>query len=316
MNLLMCDNNDIVAGKNDANYLGIDVGGTDIKYGVVNSQSKLTASFKEPTQKESEISILSQLENICRSMMSEYSIKAVGIGIPGNISMKTGKVTLSVNLPFENTDVEGYLSGALGISVKIAKDSNCAVIYEHLAGNGRQYDNVLMLTIGTGIGGGLVLNNKLYVGTKEDAGEVGHIITHAGGIACGCGQEGCFEKYASASALVAAAKDACEKNPDSILAKNEKEDMGARAVFKSIDEGCHVAQNVLDSWIYELSVGVQSLARIFSPDIIILSGGVMHEADRIIPALVKKCGNTKIVGSQLGNSAGIIGAAMLQYKEI
>lgn len=302
--------------KGDIYYLGIDVGGTDIKYGVVNDRSELIVSFKEPTQKESEAAILSQFEDICRRTMEEYPIKAVGIGIPGNISMKTGRVTLSVNLPFKDTDVEGYLTKALGISVKIAKDSNCAVIYEHMAGSGSAYENILMITIGTGIGGGLVLNNRLYVGTREDAGEVGHIITHAGGIRCGCGQEGCFEKYASASALIAAAKDAGEKNPDSILAKYGQADMGARVVFKAINEGCPVAQSVLDNWIYELALGIKSLVMVFSPDVIILSGGVMHEADRIIPKLKEKCGDVNIVKSQLSNGAGIIGSAMLQYKEI
>lgn len=305
-----------LAGKDEFSYLGIDVGGTDIKYGIVNSQSKLISSFKEPTQKDSEAIILSQLEDICRRMIKEYSIKAVGIGIPGNVSTKTGKVTFSVNLPFRNTDVGGYLTSALGISVKIAKDSNCAVIYEHLAGSGRGFDNILMITIGTGIGGGLVLNNKLYVGSKGDAGEIGHIITHAGGIECGCGQEGCFEKYASATALIAAAKNAGEKNPDSILAEGGKDDMGAKSVFRAINAGCPVAQTVLDSWIYELALGIKSLVRIFSPDAIILGGGVMHEADRIIPKLLEKCGDVNIVRSQAGNAAGIIGAAMLQYKEI
>lgn len=316
MNLCVCDNNDIVMEKKEEYYLGIDVGGTDIKYGVVNTQSILLANFKESTRKDSEFAILSQLEDICRRMMAQYPIKAVGIGIPGNISMKTGRVSFSVNLPFKDTDVEGYLTKALGISVKIAKDSNCAVIYEHLAGSGRGFENILMLTIGTGIGGGLVLNNKLYVGTREDAGEVGHIITHTGGIKCGCGQEGCFEKYASASALIASAKDAGEKNPDSLLAKYGKENIGARTIFKAIGDACPVAEAVLDSWICELAVGIQSLVRVFSPDAIILSGGVMHEADRIIPKLREKCGDVNIVKSQLGNSAGIIGAAILQYKEI
>ena len=289
-------------------YLGIDLGGTDVKYGIVSRDNLIIVNYKEPTQTSSEGALLTQLKNICRKMMAEYHVKAVGIGIPGNVSMRTGRVDFSVNLPFNNTDVEEYLTRALDISVKIAKDANCAALYEHLAGGGKDFDNMVMITIGTGIGGGIVINGKLYISTKEDAGEIGR--------ACGCGQEGCFEKYAAASALTQAAKDAATSAPNSILAKRISENVSAKAVFEALDEGCGIALDVYNNWIYELAIGIKSLVRIFSPDVIVMSGGVMHQAEKIIPDLMKQCGDVKIVNSKGGNAAGIIGAAMLQYRGI
>lgn len=297
-------------------YLGIDLGGTDVKYGIVSRDNLIIVNYKEPTQTSSEGALLTQLKNICRKMMAEYHVKAVGIGIPGNVSMRTGRVDFSVNLPFNNTDVEEYLTRALDISVKIAKDANCAALYEHLAGGGKDFDNMVMITIGTGIGGGIVINGKLYISTKEDAGEIGHIITHARGRACGCGQEGCFEKYASAGALTQAAKDAATSAPNSILAKRISENVSAKAVFEALDEGCGIALDVYNNWIHELAIGIKSLVRIFSPDVIVMSGGVMHRAEKIIPDLMKQCDDVKIVNSKGGNAAGIIGAAMLQYRGI
>lgn len=191
-----------------------------------------------------------------------------------------------------------------------------AVIAEHFAGIGRQFDNIMTITLGTGVGGGLVLNNALYTGTNENGAEIGHIITHASGRKCGCGQQGCFEQYGSVTALIEDTRKAVVTNPGSILANCANNELNGKTVFTAVDAGCPVAAKVLDNWLEEISLGIKSLVQIFFPDIVVLTGAIMNDAEKIIPALSAKCSGVKIVRSHLKSSAGIVGAAMLQYKNI
>lgn len=297
-------------------YLGIDVGGTDIKYAVVSDKDCIIHSNSLPTDKTSEKSFLIQIENIVNDVRKDYLILKIGMGIPGNVSTKKGTVEFSANLPFRNTNVAGYLSERLGMNVKIAKDANCAAIAQITSEAVKQYENIIVMTLGTGIGGGLILNRKLYTGRDEKGGEIGHIITHANGIKCNCGQYGCFEKYASVSALVNNVKEYILENPNSILANVGTKEINGKTPFIAMEQGCDIAKKVIDNWVNELAIGINSLDMIFSPDVFVLSGAIIKDGDKFIPALKDKCRNKNIIKSEMGSKAGVLGAAMLQYKEL
>ncbi|MDD6735845.1 MAG: ROK family protein [Clostridiales bacterium] len=285
------------------------MGGTDIKFGILNDKNELIHKESIPTIASDEQTLISQIANKCKELMQAYSINGIGVGTPGLI--EKGRVTAS-NLPFKGTFLAKELERLTGISVRVANDANCAALGESTAGAGRNSRNIVMITIGTGIGGGIIINNKLYEG-KGSAGEIGHIIVEKGGIQCPCGQRGCWERYSSASALVDMAKKRAEEHKDSVLYSLYKENgkMNGKIFFEAVNRNCPDAKTVLDEYIERLADGINSIANIFEPDMIILSGGITNAGDSLLTPLSKKV-NVTVHIAQLKNDAGIIGAAMLQ----
>ena len=205
------------------------------------------------------------------------------------------------------------LEKKLNLPVFINNDANCAALGEAVAGEGKDVQNMVMVTLGTGIGGGIIINKKIYTGGGE-AGEIGHMCIDADGKKCACGSVGCWERYASATALIEMTEAAAKENPDSILAKMVGENLFAdgRTVFGAVEQGCPVGKAVLDKYITYLSIGIKNLINVFSPDAIVLSGGLSEAGKALSAPLVKKLNsNVKIKISRLGNDAGIIGAAYL-----
>ena len=306
--VLICDK-DAYAGVS----LGIDIGGTSVKFGVVDGADEVVYKDSIPTKKNcSDKEIIDSIAEKCVEIAAKFPISSVGVGTPGLIDYEKKTVTAS-NLPFKETPIVKMLEKKLKLPVFINNDANCAALGEATVGEGKDVKNMVMVTLGTGIGGGIIIDKKIYLGGGE-AGEVGHMCIEANGKKCACGSVGCWEKYASATALIEMVEEAAKANADSILAKlvSEKEHADGKTVFDAIDRGCPVATEVFDKYIGYLAVGVKSIINVFSPEVVVISGG-LSEAGEALSAPLKAKLNTKaeIRISRLGNDAGIIGAALL-----
>lgn len=293
------------------NTLGIDIGGTDIKLGVLSSDNKLIYNTSIPTNRDSSEALIQDLAKTCRGIINDYYVTGIGVGTPGKI--KNGLVS-AVNLPFKNIDLANVLEAIFKIPVKISNDGNCAALAEAVCGVAKTCKNTVMLSLGTGIGGGITIDGKIYEGCGS-AGEIGHMPIVFGGRDCPCGEKGCFEQYASASALIKSAETAALKHSDSILSKLYKENdnkLNGVLFFKAIKSGCPAASSVLDEYTDYLAAGIKGLINIFDPDMIVLSGGITNAGDLLLNPLRKKIGSNDIVKiSELKSNAGTIGAALL-----
>ena len=205
------------------------------------------------------------------------------------------------------------ITESTGLPARIGNDANCAVLGELYAGYGREYKNIVLVTLGTGVGGGIIIDGKPYLGTRGDAGEIGHMIINFDGVKCGCSQDGCYEAYASVTALIRQTKEAIEQNPDCLMAK-KAEMMGkvsGRTSFDAMREGCPVAAKVVDTYLEYIAFGLKSIYQIFRPDVIVLGGAISNEGKYMTEPLTEKMGNRNVIiaTSKLRNDIGIIGAA-------
>lgn len=290
--------------------IGIDLGGTEVKFGVLNDKNELVYKDSIETDCSSESALISSIAAKCNEIKDKFHITGVGVGTPGII--RDNRVT-AVNLPFKNTNLEKLLSKELRLPVSVSNDANCAALGEALCGSGKEVKNLVTVTLGTGIGGGIISDNKIYQG-KGSAGEIGHICIVAGGRDCSCGHKGCWEQYASVSALVRSAKTACAENPDSLLAKKYSEygKMSGRIFFEALNGGCEVAKGVFDEYLGYLAAGINSLIYIFDPDMLVLSGGITNAGDALLKPICERVGaDIPIKISSLKSDAGVVGAAML-----
>lgn len=291
--------------------IGVDVGGTDIKFGVIDDDHNVIARYQFPTPFEaSGDEICKAVADKCIEISKEYAINGIGIGVPGVI--RDGLVT-SVNLKFSNYPLAKNMEKLTGLGVELSNDANCAALGEAICGAGKDADNILLITLGTGIGGGIIIGNRVYEG-KGCAGEVGHLCIEVNGRECPCGLKGCFEQYASVSALVKDACKAAENNKDSILAKLYAENgkLNGILIFQAINEGCPIAKAVLDKFTDYLANGINSLINIFDPDMVVISGGISNAGEALSDPIQKKIiNNVPVKCSTLKNDAGIIGASVL-----
>ena len=304
---LICDKDAYSSSR-----LGVDIGGTDMKVGVIDDKNEIVYKESFATDSSSCDALVNQIVEKCSSIMSEFNIDSVGIGTPGSI--RDGLVTAS-NLPFKAFDLENALKEKLNIPVVVNNDANCAALGEALFGAGKDAKNLVMITLGTGIGGGIIIDNRIYHGSG-DAGEIGHMCFEVDGIECPCGRKGCWEQYASTAALERKAIEAACANKDSILyniyAQNGNK-MDGKLFFAALKAECNIAKAVYDKHLDDIAVGIGSLIKIFAPDMIVLSGGITNEGELLVKPLVDKL-NTDIPVriSELKKDAGIVGAAMLQ----
>lgn len=298
-------------------HLGIDIGGTSIKYGVVDSKKNIIEKGQIPTQLHNGAEgIMDDIISLTKNLQKTYPLVSLGIGTAGRVDLKTKNVT-ATNIPFNNTPIKSYIESKIDLPVDVENDANCAALGEALAGVADNEDNVLAVTLGTGIGGGIIINKKIYSGSNGEAGEIGHMSIKSDGLPCPCGNIGCWERYASITALIEQTKKAAEENPDSILAKNIASKNGTvngKTVFKAMNDECVVAKKVFDEYINYLAIGLKSIINIFKPGLIVLAGGITAQGDNLLVPLVEKLNSeTPVKISRLQNDAGIVGAAML-YK--
>lgn len=287
--------------------LAFDIGGTEIKYALCDEYFNLSDQNSVPTNaQEGGKAIISRVVEIIKSY---DGIDRVGISTAGQVNSAKGEIIFaSDNIPnYTGTKIKETVETETGIPTAVENDVNCAALGEALFGAAKGYSDFICLTYGTGIGGGIFINGELYRGTAFAAGEVGHLITHAGGRKCTCGGEGCYEAYASAKALVNSA--------EKLLSRP----VNGKEVFECFDNP--EIRKLIDGWIDEIVIGLKSLVYIFNPSLIVLGGGIMNETyiineinKRLQPSVMPSFRNVKAVKAAAGNSAGKLGAAYLASK--
>ena len=286
--------------------IGIDIGGMSAKIGVIENNEIIERVNVQITKDMTADNIADELISVCRELILHYRTGSIGIGVPGII--KDGKIS-TANLPFEDYPLGEIISTALKIPVKMDNDANCAALGEQIAGAGRGADNLILITLGTGVGAGIIIDGKIYSG-RGAAGEIGHMCIERGGKPCNCGRYGCWEKYASVSALIEQTKEAVKERPQSILAECAKDGIDGRTVFTAMDRGSKTAKEVYDSYIEYIAMGLENLTSIFDPELILIAGGISKENERLLNPLKEKLKPyTSIKIAALKNDAGIIGAA-------
>lgn len=309
--------------------IGIDLGGTNIVASVVNDKYEVLGTGTTPTAlPRSAEEIFDDIAKVCRVAMEEAEvsiseISSVGMGTPGTVN-KEGIIEFSNNLKFDNIPAKDMLRERLGdVPVYLENDANCAALGEAYAGCGCGSNNFIAVTLGTGVGSGIILNGKIVSGINCAGGECGHTVIVVDGEPCNCGRKGCWESYASATALIRQTKEAMDKNPDSVmheLAKAEGKVSG-RTAFDAMRKGDKAGTEVVDKYIKYVACGITNLVSIFQPEIICIGGGICNEGETLLKPIRDYVANerysvhskiqTKIVKAELGNVAGVIGAALL-----
>ena len=295
------------------NYrIGVDIGGTSVKIGVVDSECNVVKKDGIPTAGRTADSIIGDIITQCNKYSEEYKIDSIGIGSAGNIDAENGIVRRAGNLPFRDEPIVYKIEKGTGIKAKVDNDGSCALLGEHVAGAARGCDDAIIMTIGTGIGGAIMIGGKIYHGVNNRAGELGHFVFNPEGPRCECGLRGCYEQYASATALIRMTKEAAEKNPDSLLAKRVSEKLDGVTPFKASEEGCPIAKKVLADYGYILALGINSYTNIFRPEVTVIAGGIANEKEKLL-ALIEpyQFNDTVVKITELYGNGGLIGASLL-----
>lgn len=310
-------------------YLGIDLGGTNIKAGLVDEAGTILQKQSIKTGKErSGEAIVRDMAELCRDVchnagISMAQVKSVGIGVPGTVNSPSGMIVYTNNLNLSGVPAGRMMASLLEKPVYLGNDASCAAVGEYICGSAKEYDSIVLITLGTGVGGGILLNGRLWEGLEGIAGEIGHMVIVSGGEACTCGRHGCWEAYSSATALIRDTMRAMEQHPESILHKlaAAKGKVSAKTAFDAARQGDAAGQEVVQRYLHYLSEGVANIINIFAPEAIILGGGVCNEGDGLLIPLKElvypKCHggdrvrHADIKIASMGNDAGIVGAAML-----
>ncbi len=308
-------------------YAGIDLGGTFIKCGIVDENGNILVKDQIPTGKDRPYEeIAADMAALVRRLaesagIEESDLRAAGIGSPGTVNSKKGVIIYANNLQWKNVPLGGAVAEALGVPVFVTNDANAAALGESFAGAAKGYESSIFVTLGTGVGGGIILDGKLFEGNRSAGAEIGHMVIRAGGEKCTCGRRGCFEAYASATALIRQTKEAMKKNPGSALWKvcPDIEQVNGKTPFDALQTGDKTAERVIKKYVTWLAEGLANLANVFRPNAIVLGGGVCAAGDALLEPLRRKMnrllyGGTKyapvpIVIASLGNDAGLVGAA-------
>ena len=311
--------------------VGVDIGGTSIKVGVVDRDGNIIKRGSVKTDVEGgPHKIIGDIGNLIWSMIDtkDRDFVGIGIGCPGAINSVTGTVDRAYNLKWENVPLAEQLARHINKPIKVSNDANVAALGETMFGVGRIYSNTIFITLGTGVGGGIIIDNKLYEGNESKGAELGHMVLVVDGEQCTCGRRGCMEAYCSASALIRETKRAMNAHPESAMWKFSKslDDVDGRTAFECSKQGDKAATEVVDYFVKYLGEGMLNFANIFRPQAIILGGGVCAQGDYLTLKLKNYCKDRNygfygtprfdILTAQLGNDAGMIGAAGLIFADI
>ncbi|HBI85285.1 MAG TPA: glucokinase [Ruminococcus sp.] len=310
-------------------YIGIDLGGTNIVAGLVdenyNILKKVSRKTNRPRPAEEIAADMAAcaLDAIREGGLTPEQVEWIGIGTPGIANSATGIIEYSNNLDFHNVPMVKWISEATGRPAFVENDANAAAYGEYVAGAAKGAANAVCITLGTGVGGGVVIDGKIYAGSNFAGAELGHTVLNMDGPQCTCGRRGCFEVYSSATGLIRMTNEAMEKHPESAMHAMAKEHgkVSARTAFDCMRKGDKTAKEVVDFYIRALAAGITNMINIFQPDVLCIGGGVCNEGDALllpVRELVAKEvytrdseKNAEIVIAKLGNDAGIIGAAFL-----
>ena len=313
-------------------YLGVDLGGTNIAVGLVDENFKIVLKDKVPTGASRPVSdIMDDMAALCKSIVERAGVsfdevESAGIAAPGSIDPKTGYVRYANNIKMTNYPIADEFKSRLPVKkVFLENDANAAALAEAKAGAGKGCSDLVMITLGTGVGGGIVIDGKLYSGFNYSGAELGHTVIEVGGRPCTCGRNGCFEAYSSATGLINLTKEKMIDEIDSImweLAKDNLENVNGRTAFDAAKKGDTAAKEVVDMYIKYLACGLTNMVNIFQPQVLCIGGGVCGEGDYLLKPLIKTIRRWEYGGAtqtnfsqikiaELGNDAGIIGAAVL-----
>jgi glucokinase len=309
--------------------IGVDLGGTKMLLGVLDGDSKTVWESRERSAGEGEEELVELLvREISEAQSQRSGIKTVGMGIPATIDHEKGLAVAAVNLPIENLPIRDLVVERTGLPTFVDNDANVAALAEHLFGAARGAKNAVMLTIGTGIGGGLILGGEIYRGSTGAGAELGHVAIQLDGPACqgNCPGHGCVETLASGTALGREGRAAAESNPDSALGKllAEGTEIDGKVVTVAAQEGDETAIGVFDLVGSRLGVALASFANIFEPEVIVIGGGVIAAGELLLaPArrelearALRPMNRTPVVPAELGEDAGMIGAAAMARIEL
>lgn len=313
-------------------YIGIDLGGTNIVAGVVNEEYEIISKAKTPTNrprsaKEICLDMANMaLEAVKKAGLKISDIESVGVGAPGSVNSDTGVISFSNNLDFHDAPIADYIREVIDLPVYVENDANAAAYGEFVAGSAKGTKDAVCITLGTGVGGGIIIGGKIYSGFNYAGAEIGHTVVEVDGPQCSCGRKGCFEVYSSATGLIRMTKEALDANPDSKMHEMMDGDhVSGRLAFNAMRAGDEAAKGVVDKYVKYLAAGIANTINIFQPEVLCIGGGVCNEGDALLiplKALISKeiytrnsDENTKIVIASLGNDAGIIGAAFLGLQK-
>ncbi len=309
--------------------IGIDLGGTNIKVGVVDEnynivgRSNIKTNLPRPSE-EIVDSIVEGVKLACEDAKIAVSdVNSIGIGTPGTANRNTGVVLYSCNLGFNNFGLGGMLSEKLGTEVFVENDANAAAFGEVVNGAGKGYKDVVVITLGTGVGGGIIIDGKIYTGFNFCGAELGHTVIEYNGRQCGCGRKGCFEAYSSATALINFTKEAMEADKSTKMWEiaGSIDGVDGKTAFDGFRAGDKTATEVVNKYINYLGCGLTNVVNIFQPEVLLIGGGICKEGENLTKPLLEyiakesycidpNC-STKLDIAKLGNDAGIIGAAYL-----
>lgn len=311
-------------------YIGVDIGGTNIKAGIISERGDIlsmavASTHADRPQNEVFHDIVAVVEEvIADSKQPRSAILGVGIGTPGSVDSGTGVVLYNYNLGWRDFAIGPMLSLALSLPVRLENDANAAALGEVVAGSARGASSAMIITLGTGVGSGLVIDGKIWTGWNGAAGEFGHMVIVKGGRPCTCGRKGCFEAYASATGLIAMTREAIEAHPGGPLAELARREgtVSGHTAFDAAEAGDPAAAQVVEEYVDYLACGLANLINGLQPEIISIGGGVGKQGERLLAPLRRKVEaesfgekregqkRTRLVSCTLGYRAGLIGAAL------
>ena len=305
--------------------IGVDLGGTNIAVGVVDENYHILARHSVPTRAErTSREVVDDMIAAIEEVMKKAGItvkdcRSIGIGSPGTCDTAAGVVVRAYNLGWNNVPLCTMLTEYFGIPATVANDANCAALAETVAGAAVGCRNMVLITLGTGVGGGIIINGQIYAGMRSAGAELGHVVLVLDGEPCTCGRKGCWEAYASVTALIHQAQAAAKKDPGSAL--NQLNEWDGYRICRTADEGDETARKVMARWCEYVAAGMTDMVNALAPEMILVGGGISKQGEKIL-APIREYVETHCFGQRegavpeikqaaLGNEAGIIGAAAL-----
>ncbi|AEH50798.1 ROK family protein [Pseudothermotoga thermarum] len=308
--------------------IGIDLGGTNFAVGVVDEQGKILAKEQGKTLvQEGPDAVIKRLNQAVKNVLSNYEVEAIGVGCPGSIDHKLGVVRFSPNFPgWHDFPLAEKLSLETGLKVYVENDANAYALGEHTFGVGKGYDHIVCLTLGTGVGGGVITHGILLRGSSGIGAELGHVTVMPNGPTCGCGAKGCLEAFASATALKRFVQEGYERHKDSLLFHGKKpSEVSPEDIFRCAEQGDEFAKSIISLLTDALAVAIGSFVNIFNPQLVILGGGISNAGEKLLKPVAEKVkdhvlpsmlGTFEIKLSKLGKDAGILGAASIVFERM
>lgn len=309
-------------------YIGVDIGGTTVKIAIIDNNGEINSKWEIPTRTESEgahvpTDIWNSIEEKIEILkINKDRIKGIGAGAPGFVDPTTGVVSVAVNIGWKNFDLGKQLEELSSLPVHVDNDANIAALGENWKGSGALAENLIAITLGTGVGGGIIANGKVINGANGTAGEIGHLTVEIGGAPCNCGRQGCLETVASATGIVRQAKEIIKAGHDTVLKSllEKNGDLTSKDVFDAADKGDEQAEQLIVKVTDVLGLAIANTATVVNPSKVVIGGGVSKAGDQLLVplkdafnqhALARISEACEFTIAELGNDAGVYGGAYL-----